>query len=343
MRIKFYIAITLCSYFVSAQQQTLYTNITMHQFLYNPAFAGSNQGMQFNAGYRNQWTGFDGSPKVLMASGYGTFKKKPEMALGGLVISDKSGLLQRNSFYGAYSYHVKLGKKLKLGFGLAAGAVLYNVKIYNAKPYDKDDEFLRNNIINAGAFDANSGLYLYSKKYFFGFSSQQLVNSKIQWQKTKGNLTRHFYVYTGYTFTLDKKKKEWELQPSVLMRFNNPAPSQMEINLKTIYKQMAWLGGGYRFATSTLPGAAFGSSVYFLLGTTISEQYTIGYSYDYAATNLQKYSSGSHEIILSYTISQKKKQTVSDKVSGDDESEFNNINNSMKSNLKNKKKDEEKK
>lgn len=317
---------------IYAQQQTVFTNINLHPYLYNPAFAGSTQGLQFNAGYRNQWAGFEGAPKTIVASGYGTFKKKTNMAAGGLIINDKSGLLQRTSFYGTYSYHVKLGKKANLGFGLAFGGVQYNVKIYNAKPYDKDDEFLKNNILNANAFDANSGLYLYGKKFFLGISNNQMINGKIYWPNTNGRLVPHLYVNSGYNFILDKKKKEWAIQPSVLLRFNNPVPFQIEGNLKLMYKDMVWIGASYRHK----------SAACFLVGATISKQFTFGYSYDYSTTALQQYSTGSHELVLSYTILAKKKKTASEKVLDADESEFNNIDNSMKANLKNKKKEEEK-
>src|SRR4051812_35934722 len=112
MKSKIFIALLVfCFNLFIAQQQTLFTNITLHQYLYNPAYAGANGGLQFNAGYRNQWTGFEGAPQTIMASGYGTFKKKTNMAMGGMVISDKSGLMQRNSFYASYSYHLKLTKK----------------------------------------------------------------------------------------------------------------------------------------------------------------------------------------------------------------------------------------
>src|ERR1041385_699111 len=86
-----------------AQQQTQFTNILINQYLYNPAFAGTFHGMQFNAGSRLQWTGFDGAPRSYMASGYGTLKKQPSMALGGMVLNDQMGLLNRTSIYGSYS------------------------------------------------------------------------------------------------------------------------------------------------------------------------------------------------------------------------------------------------
>ena len=137
MKIKLYTLIILmfCYSFISGQQQTLFTNITLHQYLYNPAYAGANKGTQFNLGYRNQWAGFEGAPVTFMASGYGTFKKKPNMAAGGLIMNDKSGLLSRTSFYGTYSYHVKINKAFNLGFGLGLGGVQYNVKVYNAKTW----------------------------------------------------------------------------------------------------------------------------------------------------------------------------------------------------------------
>ncbi len=334
MTLKKYIVYLLLVFatITQAQQQTLFTNILVNQYLYNPAYAGAFKGKQFNMGYRQQWAGFDGAPKTFMLSGYGTLKKKPNMALGGLITNDKSGLLQRTSFYASYSYHLKLNKNVNLGFGVSVGGVQYNVKNYDARPYDADDAFLKNNILNANAFDANAGLYLYSKKFFFGASSQQISNSKIYWNNTIGHLTPHVYIYTGYNFTLDKKK-EWVVQPSALVRFNNPVPYQLEFNLKTIYKEQYWIGVSYRLQ----------STASFLVGVNINKQFGVAYAYDYSLTALQKYSNGSHEIMLSYAIAAKKAKTASDKVQDADEEEFNNIDNSIKSNLKNKKKDEDKK
>jgi type IX secretion system PorP/SprF family membrane protein len=322
--------------FSVAQQQGLFTNITLHPYLYNPAYAGTKEGLEFNAGYRNQWAGFDGAPKTIVASGYGTYKKHPNMASGVLVVNDKSGLLQRTAFYGSYSYHVKLSKRAVLGLGVSAGGVQYNVKIYSANPYDADDDFLKNNILNANAFDANAGIYLHTQKFFLGLSSMQMVNSNIHWPSTIGKLTAHYYLFTGYNITLDKKKKEWVLQPSVLARFNTPTPFQMEGNLKLLYKQAVWLGGCFRYNTNLQSPA----SACAMIGATIKKQLTFGYSYDYALSSLQQYSSGTHELILTYTIPSKKKAD-SDKPKSADEEEFNNIDNSIKTNIKNKKHEEE--
>ncbi len=326
---------------VKAQQQTQFTNILLNQYLYNPAFAGTFHGMQFNAGSRLQWLGFDGAPRSYMASGYGTLKKQPMMALGGMVLNDQMGLLNRTSLYSSYSYHLKLNDHWKIGFGVSLGFVQYNVKAYNAKPYptDKDDVFLTSSILNANAFDANAGFLVYQKKFFFGLSGQQLPSAKIHWDNTTGRLTPHWYIYTGYNQVLDKKKKEYVLQPSILMRFNTPAPFEIEYNVKCTYKSMLWAGVSFRHAktVSAIVKKYQNNSLCAMLGVTVSKQFTFGYSYDLSLNNLRSYNNGSHEMIISYTILSKK-GVVKDKVQAADEDELNTIDNSMKTNIKSQKK-----
>lgn len=313
-----------------SQQQTVFSNFLVYQYLYNPAYAGVIQGTQFNVGYRNQWQGFEGAPKTIMVSGYGTMKKKPNMTIGGSLITERIGLLQINSFMGSYSYHLKINKKADISFGLGLGMVQHNVKVYDSRPYDKDDAFLSSPILNGYAFDANSGVYFYTKKFFFGFSDQHMPNSKILWSNSTGKLTQHFYAYTGYNFNLDSKK-EWILQPSILARTNSPAPYQLEAAIKAMYRQIIWAGISYRQK----------SAACFMLGCNIEQQFSFAYSYDLTLTALNNYSSGSHEILLGYLIPFKKKKSKSDLVKDADEEELNKIDNTLKTNLRNKKKKSE--
>lgn len=335
MRFKFYIFPLLFLSVLSfrAQQQMVFTNVLLHQYYYNPAYAGVTKSFEFNADVRNQWVGFDGAPKTIAASLYSTFKKHLNMAAGGLITYDRAGLIGRTSFYGSYAYHLKLGKKMNIGFGLSLGGVQYNVKIYDAKPYpeDKDDAFLRSDVLNALAFDSNAGLYLYSKNFFFGFSSQQMANSRIRWDNTLGKLVPLYYVNSGFTVYADKKK-QWGIQPSALARFSPPHPYQLEYSLRLIYKNMIWIGGTYRTNSSACG----------MFGITVSDQYRIGYSYDYTLNKLSNYSSGSHELVFTYIVPVKKKKTVAEKVQDADEEELNKIDNSIKTNLKNKKTEEKK-
>lgn len=312
-----------------SQQQTVYTNYLLNQYLYNPAYAGVYQGTSFNVGYRNQWVGFDGAPVSFLANGYGTFKKKPNMNVGAYVTTEKIGLFQRTTFGGTYTYHLKINKKADINFGLGLGGIQHKVRVYDANPYDKDDAAMSSDVLNGFAFDASAGFYFYTKNYFLGFSSQQMPNSKILWTNSIGRNTTHYYLYTGYNIPVDKKK-EWIIQPSLLLRTNAPTPHQLEGHVRGIFKQIFWLGFSYRQL----------SSAGILAGCNINKQFVFSYDYDFTLTALNHYSSGSHEIVLSYFIPFKKKKSKAEMQSDADEQELNTIDNSLKTNLRSKKQEE---
>lgn len=312
----------------NAQQNGLYSNFLQHQLVYNPAYAGSVAGKQFNMNYRNQWTGFEGAPKTIAVSGYTNLRKKTDMAVGGLVFSEKTGLIDYTAFYGIYSYHLKLNKTTAINFGLGVGAAQFSVRTFNARPYDKDDVMLAGGVLNAIAFDANAGLYLYSRNFFFGFSNQHMTAGKIRWANTQGQLTPHFYAYTGYNIAFNKKRT-FVLQPSVLVRFNSPVPYQLEGNLKLTYKDLIWIGGNYRHK-ATAGGSA---------GLIIDKKFNVSYCYDYTLSGIGVHAGNTHEIFLSYQLPLVKKKSKSEQIQDADEEELNKVEN-KKTTIKGKKEDE---
>jgi len=308
---------------VCAQQQGLQSNFLLHQYVYNPAAIGVVQGQQYNIGFRNQWTGFEGAPRTAIASGYGTLKKRTNMTLGGMVTSERIGLIDFTSFYGLYSYRLKINKSTGINFGIGAGAVQFSVKSYNARPYDRDDPYLNGGLLNAFAFDASAGFYFYSKNFFLGFSNQHMANSKIRWHNSIGSLSPHFYSYAGYSFKFGETESI-VIQPSILFRNNSPTPYQLDYNLRAIYKENIWLGLNYR------DNATAGISAGFM----IKEQFSISYGYDFTISDISTYVSGTHDILISYYISMKKRKSKSELIQEEDEVELNRIDNSIKTNIK---------
>ena len=67
-----------------------------------------------------------------------------------------------------------------------------------------------------------------------------------------------------------------------------------DFNVKATYKNLFWLGTSYRHKESSIV----------MLGLKW-EKISIGYAYDYSITNIRKYSSGSHEIMLGLDIETK--------------------------------------
>lgn len=313
------VLLALSSGKVSAQQMPIFTNYLLNAYAFNPAVVGSNNYIQANLNYRNQWVGFDGAPKTYMASIYGPFKKSEKVGLGGMISADVTGLLQRTGGYFTYAYHVKLNDDWKLGMGLSAGAMQYRVRLYDAKIYDNDDPILNGSLLSKIVYDLNAGFYLYSKKAFIGVSGYQAANNKISFTDSHSRLTPHLYATAGYTFKVNKK---FDVQPSTLIKYNAPVGMQPEFSLRGIYNKQFWAGFSYRT----------NDAYSITLGGVCMERITIAYAYDIPFGGIKKYTSGSHELMLIYSFIKTKKQRDAD------QEEFNTIDNSFKSNLKNKKK-----
>lgn len=305
---------------VHAQQQSLHTNYLLNQFYYNPALSGSDNVLQTNLNYRNQWVGFDGAPVTFTGSLFGSLKNKMKHGLGTMLVSDRSGLTSRNGIYANYSYHVKLSDKLRMGFGVMPGLVQYRIRLYDARLADAGDDLLTGNVLSETALDLNGGIHLYHQKFFVSLSANQVFGRKVPLLNFNDQLRLHYNAIAAYTFST---KKNFDFQPSFLLRFTQGLPLQSDISLKTIYNKNIWLALTYR-----LDDAAAIS-----LGYILKNRLTIAYSYDYSYTQIRKYNTGTHEVGLVYVLTAKRKSL-------DDKDE--ELNNSIMDANKKKKEKEEK-
>ena len=77
-----------------------------------------------------------------------------------------------------------------------------------------------------------------------------------------------------------------------MVKYMKPTPVQMEYNAKLQYRDFLWVGASYR-STDAFAG---------MLGVNLSNKIMMGYSYDYATSNLNNFSRGSHEFLLGFII-----------------------------------------
>jgi type IX secretion system PorP/SprF family membrane protein len=98
-------------------------------------------------------------------------------------------------------------------------------------------------------------------------------------------LATHFYVTGAYKFDLGD---DFKIEPSACLKYVNPAPFQFDLGLRAIYKEKIWIGGAFRYL----------DAVSALVGFTMQENITFAYSYDFTMTNIKKYSTGTHELMI---------------------------------------------
>jgi len=277
-----------------SQQRGTYSNFLLNDVYYNPAIAGSKNIHIANISYRNQWVGFDGAPTLLMGNFYGSVKNKGKMGYGVSLLSEKVGITQSTTFSINYAHHFKLSEKMKLGLGIQPGYMQYRVKLYDAVLADQGDDVLTGSVYSANALDASAGFNLYSDKFFIMGSVHHLLGKEIRFTSYNSNLDFHFNGIAGYNILF--KKKNFELQPSVMFKYTQPVPYQITGMLKGTFNNKFWIGVLYK--TDDAAGVS--------VGVNLKDRLTVGYGFDYVLSKLSNYQSGSHEIVLSFNLTKEK-------------------------------------
>ena len=118
--------ISICTS-VNAQLNPLASQYFQNQYLFNPAMAGINPGLNINASIRKQWSSIPGSPFTQAVSADYLLNRA---AFGVNVYNDQSGLIRSTRAVATYAYHIPLGaNNQKLSFGLSAGVLNQRVPL----------------------------------------------------------------------------------------------------------------------------------------------------------------------------------------------------------------------
>lgn len=291
--------------YVQAQQRPHYTQYMINNYLVNPAISGTEEYVDIKAGFRTQWTQFDGAPKTFYVSGHGPIGRHFATntrtkhttngfhGAGGIITKDITGPTSRLSAYATYSYHLKLSKEVFLSMAAQGGFQQYYL---NGGMLDlenpNDPAAVTNKVIVP---DVSLGTWLYSKNFYAGASMTQLIPSKIKFSdnfqpKEAGKLKQHYFIMAGYRY---KVNREVAFIPSFAVKVNYPAPVSFDINCKIRYMDKVFGGISYRHK----------DAVALIAGVTIREMFDVSYSYDFTTSDIRKYSAGSHEVVVGYRLS----------------------------------------
>ena len=133
-----------------AQQKPVYSQYILNNYIINPAITGIENYTDLKFSYRNQWTGIDGAPVTSYMSIHGPIGKKdyritstsydvpgqnprgrsymeqynapaPHSGVGAIIISDKTGYINRWGAYGTFAYHKGLNPRTTLAAGFLLG------------------------------------------------------------------------------------------------------------------------------------------------------------------------------------------------------------------------------
>lgn len=279
-----------------SQQETQQSMYFFNPVLINPAYSGSQEAIQITGTVRDQWTGLKGAPKTQVLSVHSPLKTE-NIGIGLTVLNDVLGVTKNTGAYADLAYSIKVNKKNnRLSFGLKLGMDFLRQDFSNLRINDNTDELytdgfnLKKNLFNAGA-----GIYYYGNRHYIGLSSPRLVKNKITLSADQQALQEnHYYFFGGIVMKINPAIN---MRPSFIVKYVNNAPLSMEGNLSFLFYDKIWIGAMYRHLAATGLNISY----------NVNQNFRIGYAYDLQLTSLQKYSQGSHEIMLSYNLKSKAK------------------------------------
>lgn len=273
-----------------SQQDPLFSQYMFNKLMVNPGYAGSRDALAVDAIYRYQWVSIPGSPKTFTASVHAPLRN-PAIGLGFNMYADNIGATVNQGALATFAYKL-IFPESNLSFGLQAGVKYSDILWSEINPYDTEDPLYGAEMKNRAVPDANFGIYYYSSRYYLGFSSKQLlqnqmgivtVNGKDQYTK----LLRHFYGMLGAALPVSD---QIVFRPSILAKFVQHAPPQIDLNLSVLFANTVWLGASYRSE----------KAVSFMAEFNVTKNLRLGYAYDVWLNELQVYNKGSHEIRLGF-------------------------------------------
>lgn len=298
-RILLFVFLLFAVSFLRAQQLPQYTQFMLNQMAINPAYAGTEEFPEVRSNNRKQWVGVTDAPRTYMLTLNGPIKAK-HMGLGMNIYTDIVGPTRRTGMNVSYAYHLKVQEDMTLSFGLTGGILQWGIDGNKLTIREEDDPSLSTLYQTTIVPDFGAGLYFRKAKQFYvGVSIPQLYQAPIGIYNPDSKTSRivsHFNINGAYTYSVNE---EFVIEPSFLLKYVKPASPVLDIGARVIYKDEIWAGITYRSK----------DAVGVLLGYMYKNYLMLGYSYDFTTSQIRKYSSGTHEIMLGIRFSRKQAAT----------------------------------
>lgn len=290
-----------------AQQDASSTQYVLNMLTVNPAYAGYKEQPVIMMHHRSQWVGFKGAPITQVVSFDMPFSSKDEMAMGGSLIFDKIGPTSQFTMQTDFSYKFQMTRRSYLSFGLKGGFDLYQVNLTDLdliSQYrgEQDDFFMQNPkgliVPNVGF----GGLY-YDRKSFVGVSIPRVLRNQLDkkgsdaWQIMEGDQQPTLHVMAG---KLWKINRDYDFQPTISVRATENAPVSVGLYANLYLRKVLRLGVFYHY--NEIAGG--------LIQYEYNRRWKFGYSVDVAASRLITTNLGSHELLVSYVLTNKRRRIV---------------------------------
>jgi type IX secretion system PorP/SprF family membrane protein len=279
---------------IQAQQDAQFNLYFMNPTFINPGYAGNTQEEMFCAsGYnRLELRGFDEAPVSTVINVHGPVNVFGTR--GGISVTlqnEMAGFLRAPGLNFGYAYHRALGAG-QIGVGISLGFIGSWYANNSWKLPDGGTDPVAPSQENAGvAFDLGTGAYYSDSRWFGGLSFTHLTSPKLG-VDNNARYRPALYVMGGFTFFADSAA--WTVTP-MLTVVSDFTQTSYNIAGNAMYNRKYWVGASYRW----------GQAIAIMAGLEVFSGLKVAYAYEYATSRLSRFSSGTHELMLSYSFAVK--------------------------------------
>jgi type IX secretion system PorP/SprF family membrane protein len=239
-----------------AQSRKSISQFSHFQSYFNPGLTGY-EGSTVRGFVRNQWSGFEGAPQTFYFSteiDFGEIAGEGDPALMGKnalslnLLHDSYGAFRENELIISYANRVRLTENhnLRLGLGITYQAIRLDGNAMTIE--EQNDPTLGQ---YAGAFsdmqvwDANIGLALTHRKYYFSYAVNRFNGGKIRrGDRFMDGYPAEHLVQAGFR---EAVTPNLSIITNAFFRSRKDLPDLLELSVKALLMDKVWVGAGHRF------------------------------------------------------------------------------------------------
>lgn len=269
-------------------------------FLMSPTYAGVGDHIKLRLNGLTQWVGIEDAPDTQTLAFDARIADRS--GLGMLLYNDSNGETKQRGARVSFAHHLTINRYEDefLSFGISYNFNQFRIAIENFgnpanpmfDPSVTDDRATTNHNFDLGV------LYRLNK-FFLSLNASNVLNKDLTQFDTQlePNKLRNYYMYTGYSFSKNKKSK-LEVEPSLFFQwFESDGRSVTDVNTKFRFHNFEdyyYLGMTYRFLNDQI-----GTPLYVapIAGFKKNNIY-FGYSYQVITNEILGYSTGTHVVTI---------------------------------------------
>ncbi|SMO51800.1 type IX secretion system membrane protein, PorP/SprF family [Saccharicrinis carchari] len=273
-----------------AQHRASPSGYMQTQYFINPAYSATSNTMAVNLMARKQWWGIEGAPTSYRLAAYSPINNTL-MSVGGALSLEEYGVYKAYMAIISYAYLLKISPVTFLSLGINTNVHSHQIAFNELKLVNNNDPYFSNASESETQVNMASGAFLYSRKFYLGFSVSNLLEAtKVlrSYEPDQMHQKRQFYMTMGYTF---RPNQEIGIRPSFLSQYQKQDAYSLTGGVQLIYKDLFWVGAAYS------KGGWMGS----LINLKVQKDFWIAYAFDFAVGN-NLINRSNHEIAISCNI-----------------------------------------